>query len=106
MDGYSGALATSISVSQAPNGFVIGSYAGTNAAPDGGLIVSGLVGIGTTSPGYSLDVVNGNGVINSSLVYASATLVDNQLINLSEGSNQGGFGGGCVCAVGRQGVRL
>ena len=37
-------------------GVAIGSYAGVNAAPSGGLIVSGNVGIGTTSPGAKLEV--------------------------------------------------
>ena len=34
----------------------IGSYAGVNTAPANGIIVSGNVGIGTTSPAYQLDV--------------------------------------------------
>ncbi|MCL5667077.1 MAG: tail fiber domain-containing protein [Patescibacteria group bacterium] len=38
-------------------GMSIGSYAGTNTAPSNGLIVSGNVGIGTTSPAAKLDVV-------------------------------------------------
>jgi len=38
-------------------GVAIGSYATVNTAPSNGLIVSGNVGIGTTSPGFQLDVV-------------------------------------------------
>lgn len=38
----------------------IGSYAGVNAAPSNGLLVSGAVGIGTTSVGSDKLVVNGN----------------------------------------------
>jgi hypothetical protein len=34
----------------------IGSYAGANAAPSNGLIVSGNVGIGTTTPTTALQV--------------------------------------------------
>jgi hypothetical protein len=37
-------------------GVAIGSYAGANAAPSNGMIVSGSVGIGNNSPSYTLDV--------------------------------------------------
>ncbi len=37
-------------------GVAVGSYAGANAAPTNGLIVSGSVGVGTASPAYTLDV--------------------------------------------------
>ena len=37
-------------------GVAIGSYAGVNAAPANGLIVSGNVGIGTTNPGGHLEI--------------------------------------------------
>ena len=96
IDGYPGFAASAIATLQAPNGLVVGSYAQVNAAPVGGLIVSGFVGIGTTSPGYSLDMANSAGVINAQALYPSTTLIDNQLISLAEGNDQGGFGGGAV----------
>ncbi|MBI5401475.1 tail fiber protein, partial [Candidatus Wolfebacteria bacterium] len=37
-------------------GVAIGAYAGNNAAPSNGLIVSGNVGIGTNAPAYALTV--------------------------------------------------
>ncbi|KKS45519.1 MAG: hypothetical protein UV10_C0021G0006 [Candidatus Azambacteria bacterium GW2011_GWA1_42_19] len=39
-------------------GVAIGTYAGVNTAPSNGLIVSGNVGIGTTTPGTKLEIVN------------------------------------------------
>lgn len=40
----------------AKGGMAVGTYAGVNAAPSNGLIVSGNVGIGTTTPAAPLDV--------------------------------------------------
>lgn len=37
-------------------GVAVGSYAGANAAPTNGLIVSGSLGVGTASPAYTVDV--------------------------------------------------
>jgi hypothetical protein len=56
IEAYSGPQATAIAASGAPNGFAIGTYAGTAAAPMGGLIVSGNVGIGVANPTYSLQL--------------------------------------------------
>ena len=82
------------------NGAVsIGSYAGLDTAPANGLIVSGLFGIGTpilSAPNYQLEV---NGSINATRVYSSASAIDNQIITLAIGYNQGGFGGGSVGTI-------
>ncbi|MEZ4530554.1 MAG: hypothetical protein R2855_05935 [Thermomicrobiales bacterium] len=48
-------------------GVAIGGYAGVNAAPTNGLIVSGSIGIGTNNPGVQLDVAN-TGIANDSSV--------------------------------------
>ncbi|MBS0625610.1 MAG: hypothetical protein JSS32_06135, partial [Verrucomicrobia bacterium] len=65
----------------------IGSYAGT-AAPANSLIVSGQVGIGTVSPSQTLDVAGS--------IRASGLTQANQLINIFQGYDQGGFGSGYV----------
>jgi hypothetical protein len=41
-------------------GLAVGTYAGVNAAPSNGLIVSGNVGIGTNSPGSAVLAVQGS----------------------------------------------
>ena len=46
-------------------GVAVGSYAGANAAPSNGLIVSGNVGIGTPEPQYILDVWHASSKVNS-----------------------------------------
>ena len=38
-------------------GLAVGTYAGLNAAPSNGMIVSGNVGVGTLTPAYKLDVL-------------------------------------------------
>ena len=93
IDTYPGSQATAMAASQAPNGFVIGSYTNFTIPPSNNLIVSGLVGIVTGSPGYPLDI---NGSIGAYRIYSNATTIDNQNISLAEGANQGGFGGGGV----------
>ncbi|MBF8264064.1 MAG: hypothetical protein HW387_1729, partial [Parachlamydiales bacterium] len=96
LDTYPGPQATAMAASQAPNGLAIGSYAGTNTPPTNGLIVSGNVGVGTSSPQYTLDI---NGSLNADRIYSNGLLgstANNQLINITEGYNQGGYGGGSV----------
>jgi hypothetical protein len=90
---YPGPQATAIAASGAPNGFSVGTYAGNILPPTGGMIVSGAVGVNIASPSYPLDV---NGVIDSQVVYGYMPQAQNQLIQLAEGYDQGGFGGGSV----------
>jgi len=54
-------------------GVAIGSYAGSNAAPSNGLIVSGNVGIGTTAPSYKL-TVSGGDIYGSNNLYISGNV--------------------------------
>jgi len=103
IDAYPGPQATAMIASQAPNGFAIGSYAGNitpyagqNAPLYGNLIVGGQVGVNTLSPRFDMDV---SGTINVSQTFLTGLLgstIDNQNINLAEGNNQGGLGGGSV----------
>jgi hypothetical protein len=64
-------------------GIAIGSYAGTATAPSGGLIVSGAVGIGTTSPGSAALAVVGllsttvNGVTGAPAASGDALILQN-----------------------------
>ncbi|MCQ4188381.1 beta strand repeat-containing protein [Methylocystis suflitae] len=51
-----GAGITPQSALDVSGGVSVGSYAGTNAAPSNGMIISGNVGIGTTTPGYKLEI--------------------------------------------------
>ncbi|HRH26059.1 MAG TPA: tail fiber domain-containing protein [Candidatus Paceibacterota bacterium] len=57
-------------------GVSIGTYGGVTAAPSNGLIVSGNVGIGTTTPG-SLLTVGGN--ISGDIVTANTRLITNDI---------------------------
>jgi hypothetical protein len=101
LDAYPGPQATALAANQAPNGFVIGSYAGTTVAPLNSLLVSGNMGINTSDPQYTLDV---NGTIRAAIIYGTidttlgihALTTNNQTINVAEGYSQGGMGGGIV----------
>jgi len=98
INAYPGPLATSMAASQAPSGFAIGSYAGT-PAPIEGMIVGGYTGVGTSSPAYPLDVagtINAPKLIVTSPIGMLGQTSNNQLSALSQGYNQGGFGGGSV----------
>ncbi len=57
-DGTNVGISTAIPQSRldVAGGAALGSYAGINAAPNNGLIVSGSVGIGTSSPVATLDI--------------------------------------------------
>jgi hypothetical protein len=105
IDAYPGPQATAMAANQAPNGFAIGSYAGTgssfNGANASALIISGNVGINTSSPQYPLDV---NGTINplawsidnNNIYYGpSGLLGKNELLTVSTGYTQG-LGSGSV----------
>jgi len=103
LDAYPGPQANAIAASQAPNGFVVGTNAGTSAAPIGSLIVGGRIGVDTLSPQNNVDIVgtmNAKNIIapnlNLTQLYASAGTSNNQLAVLSQGYTQGGFGGGSV----------
>lgn len=92
-------------------GVTIGSYAGINAAPNNGLIVSGIVGIGTSSPSSKLSV-GGAGIsnytgyfYNSSTATGTAGLFATVTTSISNGHNFGiiGYdtsgGGNYACGV-------
>jgi len=70
-------------------GMAVGSYAGATAAPSNGLIVSGNVGIGTTSPNAPLNVAltDTAAYSTSSLSTGSATSDALVLANNSNNSN-------------------
>lgn len=67
-------------------GLAIGTYAGLNAAPTNGMIVSGTVGIGTSTPNtmYKLDV---NGVVSIGNLYVGSIADKLQISNYPAGSN-------------------
>ena len=103
IDAYPGPQANAIAAIQAPNGFVVGTYAGTTAAPVGSLIVGGRIGVDMLFPQYNVDIVgtmNAKNIIapnlNLTQLYASGGTSNNQLVALSQGYTQGGFGGGSV----------
>jgi hypothetical protein len=100
LDAYPGPQATALAASGAPNGFVVGTYVGTNTPPTNGMIISGNVGIGTSSPAYALDVVgsiNALALSGAGLnIYATGGTTRNQLITLAQGYTQGGFGSSSV----------
>ena len=60
-------------------GAAIGSYAGTNSAGSGILIVSGNVGIGTTAPAQKLTVA-GNGLLTGHVAIGNDAAVDQTLL--------------------------
>ncbi|MBS0625614.1 MAG: hypothetical protein JSS32_06155 [Verrucomicrobia bacterium] len=93
IDAYPGPQANAINASQSQTGLSFGSYAGVVTPPTGGIIMSGLLGIGTTSPSYTVDV---QGSVNALPVYSAGTTRNNQLVTLFEGYNQGSLGGGAV----------
>ena len=109
IDAYPGPQATAMAASRAPNGFVVGSYAGSVQPPPNGLLVSNTIGINNTNPQYNVDVggsIHANAIIATNLtitpdatsggIYATGGTTRQQLITLAEGYDQGGFGGGSV----------
>ncbi|MBS0625613.1 MAG: hypothetical protein JSS32_06150 [Verrucomicrobia bacterium] len=94
-DAYPGPLATAITAAQSANGFAMGTFAGT-APPAGGLIVSGNVGVGVSSPSATLDLTGAT--LNATRILSNGSTFNNQLIGLATGNNQGGFGSGFVGA--------
>ena len=93
IDGYPGNQSVTPSALTAPQGFVVGTYSGVFSPPLGGMLVGGFLGVSTTSPGFPVDV---NGITSARRVYATATQIDAQIVQLFEGNSQGGYGGGSV----------
>ncbi len=67
----------------------LGSYAGVNAAPTNGFIVSGNVGIGTTTPATTF-AVQGNGLVSGTFTAGSIIATSSFTLNGS-GTINGGF---------------
>lgn len=63
----------------------IGAYAGVNAAPSNGLIVSGSVGVGVTSPSFK--VHSSGSVFIGDFAYASATVPSTATVGASPTAN-------------------
>jgi hypothetical protein len=98
LDAYVGPQATSMAATRAPNGFAIGDYSGVATPGLETLITSGSMGIGTSTPQYTLDVngtINANVALNGQPLYATYYTTTNQLSTLAQGANQG-FGSGAV----------
>ena len=101
IEAYPGPQALAFAANQAPNGFAVGTYAGSVVPPSTTLLVSGDVGMSTSSPQYTLDV---NGTIRAEFVSGAVDILstihslttNNQTISLAEGNNQGGLGGGAA----------
>ena len=84
---YTGADASNLSASQAPNGFSIGTYAGVSNLPNG-LLVSGQVGIGTAAvdPSAALQVtstLNNQGFLPP--IVTTSSVVQNSSLSYTEG---------------------
>jgi hypothetical protein len=77
-------------------GVAVGTYAGVNAAPSNGLIVSGNVGIGTTTPSALLSLYQNNN---------STTVGNKQKIFLENDSSTGLAGGELVFGTGDVAVK-
>ncbi len=65
----------------------VGTYAGVIQSPgNSGMLVSGGVAVGTTTPTYQFDV---EGLINTLEILAPATTINNQSMYLAQGTDQG-----------------
>lgn len=75
-------------------GVAVGNYAGIDAGPSNGLIVSGSVGIGTKSPGAALDVVGSVKIADGSQGVGKVLTSDaNGLASWKASTGGGSFGG-------------
>ena len=104
IDTFLGIDAMPIAANLAPNGLTVGTYSATvlDSNTPNSLLVSGNVGIGTSSPQFTLDV---NGTLNATQILTGQVqnlsnpfglLSANETAALNQGYNQGGYGGGSV----------
>lgn len=112
-----GSGTTALSTLDVFGGTAIGSYAGANAAPSNGLIVSGSVGIGTSSPIYKTDMVGGdvgvgttggrlrfkeaaNGSMGTGTLIGGTLLINNTSITANSRIFLTDIGGGVIANIG------
>lgn len=112
-----GSGTTALSTLDVFGGTAIGSYAGANAAPSNGLIVSGSVGIGTSSQIYKIDMVGGdigigttggrlrfkeaaNGSMGTGTLVGGTLLINNTSITANSRIFLTDTGGGVIANIG------
>jgi hypothetical protein len=102
IDAYPGQQAAAMAIYQAPNGLSVGSFAAMatspNAAYANALIAGNNMSINTPRPTNALDVV---GTVNATSLQINNFLPlhnanNAQLATMTQGTNQGGMGGGSV----------
>jgi hypothetical protein len=84
-DGITGATATTTNPLDVHGSVAIGTYAGVNVGPRNGLIVSGNVGIGTSSPQVKLEVSSSTApALRLSNLKDSGAFTNNEVMNTIE----------------------